>query len=86
MIIPRRVERSLFREMEDVMHSLTIPITGMSCDGCVNSIRTALSSIPGVADAQVKVGTATVTYDPALTNPDAMRDVITRAGYLPGAP
>ena len=63
------------------MSTLTIPITGMTCNGCVNSVRTALSSVPGVADAQVKVGTATVTYDPALTNPEAMRGVITRAGY-----
>jgi copper chaperone len=69
--------------MEDVMHSLTIPIAGMSCDGCVNSIRNALSKSPGVADAQVKVGEATVKYDPAITDPEALRGVITRAGYTP---
>jgi copper chaperone CopZ len=63
------------------MQSLTIPITGMSCGGCVNSIRNALSKIPGVTDAQVKIGTAIVTYDPALTNPEALRRVITQAGY-----
>jgi copper chaperone len=69
--------------MEDVMHSLTIPIAGMSCGGCVNSVRNALSTIPGVADAQVKVGEATVKYDPTITNPEALRGVITRAGYTP---
>jgi copper chaperone CopZ len=63
------------------MQSLTIPITGMSCGGCVNSIRNALSKIPGVTDAQVKIGTAIITYDPALTNPEALRRVITQAGY-----
>ena len=67
------------------MHSLTIPITGMSCNGCVSSVRQALSSMPGVADAEVKVGTATVTYDPALTNPDVLRGAITKAGYMPAA-
>jgi len=67
------------------VHSLTIPITGMSCDGCVNSIRRALSTSPGVADAQVKVGEATVKYDPAVTNPDALRNVITQTGYTPAA-
>ena len=80
-IIPRLVPRTLLREMEDVMQSLTIPITGMSCGGCVNSIRNALSKIPGVKEAQVKIGAATVTYDPALTNPEALRGAITRAGY-----
>lgn len=74
-------ERSLLSEMEGVMVSLTIPITGMSCGGCVNSIRNALSKIPGVKDAQVKVGAATVTYDPALTNAEALRGAITQAGY-----
>lgn len=65
------------------MHSLTIPIAGMSCNGCVNSVRNALSTIPGVADAQVKVGEATVKYDPTITSPEALRSVITRAGYTP---
>jgi copper chaperone CopZ len=67
--------------MEDDMQSLTIPIMGMSCGGCVNSVRGALSKAPGVLDAQVKVGSATVSYDPALTNPEALRRVITQAGY-----
>jgi copper chaperone CopZ len=63
------------------MQSLTIPITGMSCGGCVDSVRNALSKIGGVTDAQVRIGSATVTYDPALTNPDALRGAIAQAGY-----
>lgn len=63
------------------MVKLTIPIIGMSCGGCVNSVRNALSKIPGVEDAQVQVGTATVTYDPARTTPEALRSAVTRAGY-----
>ena len=65
------------------MHSLSVPIAGMRCAGCVNSIRNALSTIPGVSDAQVKVGEATIKYDPAITDPEALRGVITRAGYTP---
>ena len=67
------------------MRSLTIPIIGMTCDGCVNSVRRALSMSPGVADTQVKVGEAKVKYDPAVTNPDTLRHVITQAGYTPAA-
>jgi copper chaperone CopZ len=55
----------------------------MSCGGCVNSVRAALSAIPGVADAQVNVGTATVSYDPARTGPGALREAIVQAGYSP---
>ena len=67
------------------MHSLTIPIAGMSCDGCVNSVRRALSMSSGVTDAEVRVGEATVKYDPEITNPEELRSVITRAGYTPAA-
>ncbi len=63
------------------MKSLTIPITGMSCGGCVNNVRNALAQSPGVTDAQVKVGSATVSYDPAATTADAIRSVIIQAGY-----
>ena len=63
------------------MQRLTIPITGMSCGGCVNNVRTAFSRISGVTDAQVTVGEATVTYEPKLTNPDALRRAVTDAGY-----
>lgn len=63
------------------METLTISITGMSCGGCVAGVRKALSTVLGVADAQVKVGEATVNFDPAITNPDAIRGAITRAGY-----
>ena len=67
------------------MLSLTIPITGMTCGGCVNSVRNALSKVAGVQDVQVKVGAATVTYDPALTNPESIRAAIARAGYTAAA-
>ena len=65
------------------MTSLTIPISGMSCGGCVAGVKAALSTIPGVADLDVRVGEAKIQYDPARTNPDALRGAITRAGYVP---
>lgn len=63
------------------MQRLTIPITGMSCGGCVNNVRNAFSQVAGVTDAQVTVGAATVTYEPTLTNPEALRQAVTLAGY-----
>lgn len=63
------------------MLSLTIPITGMTCGGCVNSVRNALAKIAGVQGAHVTIGAATVTYDPALTGPEALRGALARAGY-----
>ncbi len=63
------------------MTTLTIPIAGMTCGGCVNSVRNALTTIAGVQQAEVRVGSAAVTYDAALTNPEALRGAIVRAGF-----
>ena len=63
------------------MLSLTIPLTGMTCGGCVSSVRNALSKITVVQETHVTVGAATVTYDPARTSPEALRGALAHAGY-----
>ena len=65
------------------MQRVSIPIAGMSCAGCVNNVRNALTRIPGVQVEQVEVGSATVAYDPAVTSPEALRSAIALAGYKP---
>lgn len=67
------------------MEHTTMSITGMSCGGCVNSVRRALANVAGVTDANVKVGAADVTYDPGITNPDALRHAIVQAGFVVAA-
>ena len=65
------------------MQRISIPIAGMSCGGCVSNVRNALTRLPGVQVEQVKVGSATVVYDPAVVKPDAIREAIAQAGYKP---
>ena len=67
------------------MERMTIPIAGMSCGGCIGNVRNALARTPGVQVEQVRVGAASVAYDPAITSPDAIRAAIARAGYTPSA-
>jgi copper chaperone CopZ len=62
---------------------LAIPIAGMSCDGCVRHVRDALTKLPGVRVDEVTVGQAVVTFDPAVTSPQALTAAITQAGYGP---
>jgi copper chaperone len=66
---------------EGQMQQLELSITGMTCNGCVNSVRNALSRVPGVRDAEVTIGAATVTFDPAVANAEAIRGAITKAGF-----
>ena len=63
------------------MTSMTLHISGMSCGQCLNAVRNALSSAPGVQLRSVQMGRAEVEYDPAVTTPDRIRDVVADAGY-----
>ncbi|MEO8451613.1 MAG: heavy-metal-associated domain-containing protein [Gemmatimonadota bacterium] len=67
------------------MQRISIPIAGMSCGGCVAGVRKALTQLPGVQVEEVKIGVATVTFDPAVTSPEALRAAIVGAGYQPKA-
>ena len=68
------------------MEQMSIPIAGMSCGGCVNSVRNALARVPGVQVQQVEVGSATVEYDPGVTGPESVRHAIINAGFEPQEP
>ena len=65
------------------METVRISVEGMTCAGCVNSVTRVLAALPGVAQADVSLtkARAKVTYDPAQTSVDAMRQAIERAGY-----
>ena len=67
------------------MKEATIRIRGMRCGGCVRNVREALDRIPGVRVETVTVGTATVSYDPSVTDPEDILVAIERAGYVPQA-
>lgn len=65
------------------METARLRIEGMTCTGCVNSVARVLAALPGVAQADVSLtkARAKVTYDPALTGVEAMKQAIERAGY-----
>lgn len=56
-------------------------IEGMGCGHCVKAVREALAGIPGLQVEEVKLGSATVSYDPALVGEDRIRAAVAAAGY-----
>jgi P-type Cu+ transporter len=62
---------------------ITIPVTGMTCASCVRRVERTLSEKEGVAEASVNFAAekASVTYEPAATNPDELIGAIRDAGY-----
>ena len=51
--------------------------------GCVNSIKTVLKNLPGIAQLEVTLdpAQAVVQFDPASTNPDQLKAAIVDAGF-----
>ncbi len=64
---------------------LVIPVAGMTCTNCANTVSRSLKRVQGVSDAQVSYANerATVTFDPALVKPDQLLSAVEGAGYTP---
>jgi copper chaperone CopZ len=55
----------------------------MTCHHCRTAVERAIKAIDGVqaAAADLEAKTATVTFDPAKTKPEAFNEAVARAGY-----
>jgi copper chaperone len=65
------------------MPQITLIVTGMTCQGCVRSVKRVLEAQPGVQEAQVSLdrNEALVSYDPARVDPAQLTDAVRAAGY-----
>ena len=66
---------------------LELNVSGMICRTCEDAIVDVLLHTRGVISAQAHYwrGRVTITYDPDIVTEDALRQVLTNAGYPPGA-
>lgn len=60
-----------------------IKVEGMTCEGCVNKVKTSLEKIEGVKSAEVSLAksVAVVTYDDAKTNETALKSAVNSTGF-----
>ncbi len=60
-----------------------LPVTGMTCAGCVASVERALAATPGVLRALVNLATerATIVLDPGVVTLPELAESLRRAGY-----
>ncbi|MFT4036722.1 MAG: heavy metal translocating P-type ATPase [Thermomicrobiales bacterium] len=64
--------------------ALKFRVRGMDCADCAQTLQRAVAALPGVEEAQVNFGAATMLVTPAATRPVAAADVAAtaeRAGY-----
>ncbi|MEE9395785.1 MAG: cation transporter [Methylococcales bacterium] len=62
---------------------VTLDVHNMTCAVCPITIKKALQSVDGVQKALVELDTktASVTFDPRKTNPEALIKATTHAGF-----
>ncbi|MEW5771219.1 MAG: heavy metal-associated domain-containing protein [Pseudomonadota bacterium] len=65
------------------MNQITLNVGGMSCMGCVNSVKRLVSALPGIGGVEVDLasGRVEVTHDPQLSSVQAIRQAIEDGGY-----
>lgn len=65
------------------IRDVQLTVDGMHCIGCENTIRKAVSALPGIAnvDASYEKAQALVSYDDAIVSKGAIIDSIVKAGY-----
>ncbi|AZN35292.1 heavy-metal-associated domain-containing protein [Iodobacter ciconiae] len=65
------------------MEHSTLKIEGMTCMGCVRTLTSVLSALPGVSHVTIDLesGIAKVDHNATLTSPDALSHAIEGAGF-----
>jgi mercuric ion binding protein len=63
--------------------TVTFNVEHMTCATCPYTVKSSMAAVPGVANVVVsfEAKTATVTFDDAKTNPDAIATASINAGY-----
>ena len=61
----------------------TFPVTGLGCAACVARVEGAVKSVKGVKDCNVSLASnsASIDYDPAVTNAETIKKAVDDAGY-----
>jgi mercuric ion binding protein len=63
--------------------TITLGVEHMTCAACPITVRKALSHVAGVTQSTVdmEAHTATVTFDPGKTTPEALATAVSEAGF-----
>ncbi len=92
-MVQRRVQRRVFQgrasELSSIemtsteLEQVRIPVSGMSCQACAQTVRKALLAVPGVAEAEVQFAsrTATIRRDPEVATGPRLAAAVAQAGF-----
>jgi copper chaperone len=69
--------------MEDGLETVNLKISGMTCQGCVRSVKNVLEGVRGVTTAEVSLqnSEARVVFDPLHASLGSLKAAVEEAGY-----
>ncbi|MEV0249888.1 heavy metal-associated domain-containing protein [Nocardia sp. NPDC050712] len=68
--------------MSTAASTATVTVTGMTCGGCANSVRTEVGRIDGVTSVDIDLASGQVTVGSAApVTHDTLAAAVTKAGY-----
>ena len=65
------------------MEKVTLTVKGMTCMGCVRSVKNVLEPIPGVSGVDITLdnGQVVIAFDAARSNINQFKAAVQDAGY-----
>lgn len=65
------------------MEKITLTVKGMTCMGCVNSVKNLLTQVPGVSGVEITLdnGQVAISYDAAQASLEQLKGAIDDGGY-----
>jgi copper chaperone len=65
------------------MEKITLTVQGMTCMGCVRSVKAVLEPLAGVAKVDITLdgGLVAIEFDPAQVQTEQLKAAINDAGY-----
>jgi mercuric ion transport protein len=75
--------KQIIVNQEATIQQARFVVSGMTCTGCEEHVKHALSEVNGVieSEASYEAGTASVKYDAAKTSINALKEAINATGY-----
>ena len=73
-----------YRFSASVMETVTYEVGGMSCQGCVSNLTSALEAVEGVSSVEVEVGSAVIHHQGVIS--EVLDGAIAGAGFTVGLP
>ncbi len=79
----KQAVRSAGYDVAPETETTRLKIGGMKCASCAINVEKSLKGVPGTKDTAVNLAseTATVTYDPQVTDPESLKRAVEASGY-----